>query len=517
MPRALFAIVGFAALTTHVVPRSTIAAGRPNIVIILADDMGYGDVGCFNPASRIPTPHIDRLATEGRRFTDAHSADSVCTPSRYGLLTGRYCWRTRLKRTVLFNYEPPLIEPTRTTIASMLQKQGYQTAMIGKWHLGLGFATKPGREVDFDRPMPWHGGPEPDRSISESIDFEAPVTGGPTDLGFDEAFFTAGCSTDQEPFCFVENSRCLDMQGSSYRHPTGSWRSGMTATSWLNETVDVTFTEKAVDFIDRATQPGKPPFFLYLALSAPHSPHLIPSFARGQSQAGVRGDMVWLVDWSVGRVTRALDRAGANENTLIIVTSDNGPLKGSLEPGAPEGTAVISNGHKSAGEWRGYKGQVFEGGHRVPFVARWPSKVPSGSTSQQPICLVDMLATLADVVDAKLPPDCAEDSHNITSAFGASNRNLISRPIIHHSGGGAFALRKDRWKIIFGQGKQRVRPSDTTGYLFDLSADPHETTDLWYQQPGTVREMSASMSAFQSNGRSVAERATPKEKASRDQ
>ena len=178
---------------------------NPNIVLVFADDLGYGDIGCYNPESRIPTPNIDRLAEEGIRFTDAHSADSVCTPSRYGLLTGRYSWRGKLRTGVLFNWEPPLIEQSRMTLASLLKKNDYRTAISGKWHLGLGFKTKPGKEVDFEVPLPWPGGPEPDRAISESIDLSAPVFGGPEDLGFDKAFYTAGCSTDQEPFCFIEN------------------------------------------------------------------------------------------------------------------------------------------------------------------------------------------------------------------------------------------------------------------------------------------------------------------------
>jgi arylsulfatase A-like enzyme len=196
------------------------AKDRPNIVLIFADDLGYGDIGCYNSESRIPTPHVDRLADEGIHFTDAHSADSVCTPSRYGLLTGRYSWRGKLKHGVLFNWEPPLIETSRTTIASLLKMNGYRTAISGKWHLGLGFTAKPGKEVNFQDPLPWPGGPEPDRVISESIDLSAPVFGGPEELGFDKAFYTAGCSTDQEPFCFIENTVMLSMESASYRNPS---------------------------------------------------------------------------------------------------------------------------------------------------------------------------------------------------------------------------------------------------------------------------------------------------------
>ncbi len=331
-------------------------ADRPNIVFIMADDMGYGDVGCYNEESRIRTPNMDRLATQGIRLTDAHSADSVCTPSRYGLLTGRYCWRTPLKRAVLFNYEPPLIETGRMTLASLLKGKGYRTAISGKWHLGLGFTAKPGRTVNFDAPLPWAPGPLPDRVVSESIDFSVPVFGGPEELGFDETFYTAGCSTDQEPFCFIENGRFRNMSEATYRNPAGSWRSGMATPDWVNETVDVQATQWALRFIENAhkARPDQP-FFLYLPLSSPHSPHVTTDFAIGKSEAGVRGDMVWLVDWSVGKIMTKLKALGVANNTLLIVTSDNGPLRGSLEPGAREGTAQITNGHLAAGQLRGTK------------------------------------------------------------------------------------------------------------------------------------------------------------------
>ncbi len=460
----------------------------PNIVLILADDMGYGDVVTYNAESRIPTPNMDRLASHGIHFTDMHSADSVCTPSRYGLLTGRYCWRTRLQRTVLFNYEPPLIEPGRLTLASLLKRKGYWTGMFGKWHLGLNFAVKDSRQVDFDRPLPWYAGPDPDPEVGASIDFSTPVSGGPTDLGFDEAFYTAGCSTDQEPFCFIRNGTFLGMENATYRHPAGSWRSGMTAEKWVNETVDVHFTQEATEFIDRVHEANREkPFFVYLALSAPHSPHLVPRFAAGQSDAGVRGDMVWLVDWAVGRVMAALQERGLSENTLLIVTSDNGPLRGSLEPGAPERTATVSNGHRSAGELRGFKGRVYEGGHRVPFIASWPHRIPPGTVSNQPMSLVDLPATVAAIIGEEFPSDAAEDSFNMLAALEGSETSAPMRPaIVHHSGGGAFGLRDGRWKIVFGRGQERVQTTEGTGYLFDLQADPRETTDVWDEHPEVI-------------------------------
>jgi len=488
------------AILVVVLPSMAVAADSrpPNIIVILADDMGYGDVGCYNPDSKIPTPNMDRLAAEGIRFTDAHSADSVCTPSRYALLTGRYCWRSDLKRGVLFNYEPPLIEKGRTTIASFLRDAGYATAMVGKWHLGLGFKAKPGRQVDFDRPLPWPGGPLPDREIGESIDFTAKATGGPCDHGFDYAFYTAGCSTDQEPFCFIENGRFLGMENASYRHPAGSWRSGMAAADWVNETVDVTFTDRAIDFIDkRQAKSPEQPFFLYLALSAPHSPHLIPDFARGKSDAGVRGDMVWLVDWSVGRIMQTLAKHKIADRTLLIVTSDNGPLAGSLLPGAPERTAKISGDHSSAGPLRGYKGWIYEGGHRVPMIARLPGKIPASVTSDFPVCQIDLLKTFGSLVGKQLPDGAGEDSSDILQVLcNQTPKNLKRLPIIHHTNFGTFALREEKWKIVFGQGAHRVRPSDQRGYLFNMEVDPHETTDLWLRHPEVVEQLTEMMDKY---------------------
>ncbi len=493
---ALVALLGLFAIapTAH-------GDDRPNIIFIMADDMGYGDVSCYSEQSRIPTPNIDRLATQGIRLTDAHSADSVCTPSRYGLLTGRYCWRTPLKRAVLFNYEPPLIEKGRMTLASLLKGKGYRTAISGKWHLGLGFTAKPGREVDFDAPLPWSPGPLPDRTVSESIDFSVPVFGGPEALGFDEAFYTAGCSTDQEPFCFIENRRFLNMSNATYRQPTGSWRSGMASPDWDNDTVDVQATQWALKFIERTNQSDhEQPFFLYMPLSSPHSPHVTADFAIGKSEAGVRGDMVWLVDWSVGKIMAKLDELGIADNTLLIVTSDNGPLAGSLEPGAPERTARVTNGHLAAGKLRGTKAQIWEGGHRVPFIARWPCNIPQGKVIDEPICLTDMLATFAALVGEELPESSGEDSFNRMPVL--LGREMNTRHVMVHHASTVFALRSGKWKIIFGVGEKRLKPAEGQGYLFDMQADPYETNDLWNQEPEVVAELTKQFELIQKHGRS---------------
>lgn len=493
-------------------PAAPPAPPRPNIVVILADDLGYGDVGCYNPASRIPTPHMDRLAAEGVRLTDAHAASAVCTPSRYALLTGRYCWRTPLQRRVLYNYEPPLIEQGRLTLASLLKGHGYRTACFGKWHLGLWFTASGGAPLSLTRRLPWDGGPLPDRSLSERIDFAQPVGGGPTALGFDEAFYTAGCSTDQEPYCFIEGDRCLGMEHAVYRRPYGSWRSGMTAADWDNETVDLAFTERAVAFIDRQSR-QRHPFFLYLPLSAPHSPHLPPELVRGASAAGPRGDQVALVDWCVGRVAEALQRGGVAADTLLIVTSDNGPLIGSTPlPGDPEGTARRDGDHRSAGDLRGYKAMIYDGGHREPFIARWPGAIAAGTESDALVCLSDLLATCAAVVGAELPEDAGEDSCNVLPVLTGKETAPAASPrrdLIHHSGGGVFALRSDdgrgRWKMIFecaGDGRGGPLPG-STGQLYDLSRDLGETNNLWYRHPEMVRGLIARLSAQRGASRSV--------------
>lgn len=481
------------------------SAPPPNIVIVLADDMGYGDLGCYNAGSKIPTPNMDRLAREGIRFTDAHSASAVCTPSRYALLTGRYCWRTRLKYGVLFNYEPPLIEPGRATIASLLKSRGYATAITGKWHLGLNFPTLPGRRVDFGKPLPWYPGPDPDRAVGEAIDFSKSVSGGPEDLGFDHAFYTAGCATDQEPYCFIENRHFQKMENASYRRPERSIRFGMASPDWRNERVDPAFADKAAAFIETAATKDNP-FFLYLPLSSPHSPHFVPEFAEGKSRAGWRGDLVWLVDSIVGQVDDALRKSGAAENTLLIVTSDNGPLAGSLKPGEREGAAKPDYGHESAGELRGFKAKIHEGGHRVPFIARWPGRIPTGETSDERIGLNDMLATLAAITGQDLPRGAGEDSFNVLPALlGGELDAGIRPPLIQHAGRGAFAIRDGDWKLILIKPRKPGIEArwNTAGELFDLARDPGETTNLWAKRPRKVAELSAALKRIEKGEPSV--------------
>ncbi len=495
--------------------------GKPNIVFIMADDMGYGDVGCYNAESKIPTPHMDRLAREGVRFTDAHSPSAVCTPTRYGVLTGRYCWRSPLKRGVLYNYEHPLIPPERLTVASLLKQHGYATACIGKWHLGLGWSAKPGTRVDFRRPLPWPGG-SPSAAFEAKIDFARPITGGPNALGFDYFFGTSGCSSAQPPYCFIENGRVIGTPSVRKGRAPGS-RAGLKVPGWKHKDADPTFAKKAVEFIGKHQKesPGKP-FFLYLAPSAPHEPAIwpvVPDFVKGKSKAGPRGDLVVLVDRMVGQVLDALDRHKLADHTLVIVTSDNGALPGHsarVDGRKPWDTY----GHKSCGDWRGYKSHIWEGGHREPFIARWPGRIEPRTVCDEPIELTDLLATVAAILGAELPDDAGEDSYNILPALlgdpsaGLRAGKPIRKALIHHSVFGVFSIRQGRWKLIVGTESSGGWPPPrgtgpkpgAPGQLYDIAADPGETRNLWRERQDIVKRLAALLAKYKRGGRSAPRR-----------
>lgn len=465
----------------------------PNIVFIMADDMGYGDPGCYG-ATKIPTPNMDRLAEDGVRCTDAHSASAVCTPSRYAVVTGRYCWRSRLQKWVLWGFEPPLVEPERPTVASLLKQSGYATAAIGKWHLGLGWTTKDGR------PAATLSEEEQHALDTSDIDFGQPITGGPNALGFDYFFGITG-SLDMTPYCFIEDDRTVGIPSLEKDPCNPQQRPGLMVPGWRDELVDQTFAEKAVDFIEH--QPAQQPFFLYLTPSAPHRPCVPPDFIAGRSQAGLRGDMVAMVDWMVGEVMAALDRRGASDNTLLIVTSDNGARL----------TCYDGNdyGHKSCGDLRGQKADIWDGGHREPFIARWPARIPPGTTSAETICLVDLMATCAAIVGAPLPDNAGEDSFDILPTLLGQSAETDARPaLVHHSGDGMFSLRQGPWKLILGLGsggfskpaRAEPEPGGPEGQLYNLDQDPAETDDLWAQRPDIVESMTTVLVSYREQGRS---------------
>lgn len=458
---------------------------KPNIVYILADDLGYGDPGCYNPQSKIPTPHMDQLAEEGMRFTDAHSPSAVCTPTRYGILTGRYSWRTRLKSGVLWGYSRPLISEDRMTVASYLKDKGYHTGAIGKWHLGLGWGLK-----DPSQGL-WENTDESEMQYSgENIDYTKPIEGGPTDRGFDY-FYGIPASLDMDPYVYVENDKVVqhpsDRTPGSTRDSLGFWREGPISPDFTFEGVLPTITDKAVAFIENhGSHNGNQPFFLYFPLNAPHTPWVPVDEVRGTTNVGKYGDFVYQVDQTVGKVLEALEKQGLKENTLIIFTSDNG----SHEDHIPE-----ASGHDANGPLKGQKADIWEGGHRVPFVARWPGHIPAGSLSDQTVALSDLLATVAAIFDEELPEDAGEDSKNILPALTGDNLDdPLHQTTIHHSLDGMFALRMGDWKLIEGRGSGgftdpgRIEPGEgePEGQLYNMAGDLSEQNNLWNQKEQLV-------------------------------
>jgi arylsulfatase A len=460
---------------------SAFAAPRlPNIIYVLADDLGWGDLRCYNPDSAIPTPHADRLASQGVRFTDMHSPSSVCTPTRYGILTGRYCWRTQLKKGVLWGYSPNLIEPGRLTVPGMLKRQGYYTAGVGKWHLGLGNAEK--------------------------VDYAKPLKPGPCDHGFDY-YFGIPASLDMDPYLYFENDRTVEQPTSEtpgQDKPRGVfWRKGPIAPGFDIEQVLPTLTSKAETIIRERAGKAQP-LFLYLPLTGPHTPWMPLKQNQGRSKAGIYGDFVTQVDDTLGRILKAVDDAGAASNTLVIFTSDNGA------DWKEEDKAKFA--HRSNANWRGEKADVWDGGHRVPFLARWPGQVPKGSVSSQLGCLTDLMGTSAAISGFSLPRDAGEDSFNLLPAYRGTARRPIRDAIVHHSSEGVFCIREGSWKLVLGLGSGgfsvpkfiKPTPGGPQGQLYNLKDDPGETTNLWLEKPEMVRKLSALLERYQNQGYSRA-------------
>jgi len=456
--------------------------GNPNIIYIMADDMGYGDLSCYG-ATKIQTPHIDGIASQGIRFTDAHSSSAVCTPSRYSVLTGRYCWRTRLKKRVLGGFGAPLIEPERMTVASMLKRHGYHTAAVGKWHLGLDWITQRGEKLASSDFIAW-------AMDGFDVDYTQPLEGGPTERGYDYSFCIAG-SLDMPPYCFIENDKTVGVPSVEKSPYNPQQRRGLMVEGWQDDQVDVTFARKAVAFVEEhVKERPEQPFFLYLTPSAPHRPCVPPPFVQGKSQAGLRGDSVVLVDWMVGEVLKVLKRLEVEENTLMLFTSDNG--------GRLTDFYGLDWGHKANGDLRGQKGDIFDGGHREPLVAMWPDRIKPQSTSDELVCLMDLMATCAAIVGEDLPAGAAEDSRNILPALlGGPLSEPLRESVVHHSIDGMFSLRRGDWKLIEGTGsggfsepaRYDPGPDDPRGQLYNIAADGRETLNLWAAKPEVVREL----------------------------
>ena len=485
---------------------------KPNIVFILADDLGYGDVGCYNPEAKAPTPNIDRLAREGMRFTDAHSPSTVCTPTRYSLLTGRMAFRNGMKGVFTGAGGPCLIKEDRLTIAGMLRDQGYTTAMFGKWHIGLTFYDKDGK------PITKNG-----LEAVKRIDYSQPITGGPIDRGFDQFFGTACCPTTDWLYAYIDGdkipmppTRVVDRKPLP-KHPySRDNRPGMIAPGFDLEEVDMVFLQKSLEFLESHKQksPDKP-FFLFHSAQAVHLPSFAGRAFKGKTEAGPHGDFIFELDYVVGRLMSKLDQLGYGENTLVIFSSDNGPE-------VP--TAIDmrkTHKHDGARPWRGVKRDQWEGGHRVPFIARWPKNIKDGSTSKQTICLTDVIATCAALTGAKIPSNAAEDSYNILPALlGQVGDKPIREYTLHQTIKLDLAIRHGNWKYLDHRGsggnnygregewgmKQYALPErapDAPGQLYDLAKDPGETNNLYNDHPEIVKALKEKLDEYKSSGRSA--------------
>ena len=469
----------------------------PNIVYIVADDMGYGDVSCLNPESKIPTHHMDRLASEGMIFTDAHSGSAVCTPTRYGILTGRYSWRSRLASGVLWGYSRSLIPKNRLTVASLLKKHGYATACVGKWHLGWNWATTDGY-VFSDR----------SDETGESVDYTRPITGGPRTLGFDY-FFGIPASLDMLPYVYVENDLVVEPPTGTIEGAEGRrfYRGGPIAPGFKHEEVLPRCTQKAVEFIDKhAMTSSGAPFFLYFPLSAPHTPILPTEEFQGRTGIGSYGDFVVQCDNTVGAIMEALERHDMTANTLFIVTSDNG-----CSPMA-DFDDLASHGHHPSYHFRGYKADIFEGGHRIPFIARWPARISPGRVCDDTICLTDLMATVASILDFDLPAGAGEDSFSILPDLLGSAQNPVREATVHHSINGSFSIRQGKWKLEFCPGSggwsypqplEAERLGLPAIQLYDLSLDIGEQNNVIGEHPDVVGRLTELLIKYVTEGRST--------------
>jgi len=485
-PIRILAILILSLCAFPVARASDTPPATPNIVYILADDLGYGDVHCLNPQrGKIATPSIDRLATQGMSFTDAHSSSSVCTPTRYGILTGRYAWRTRLQGGVLFGLSKPLIAPDRFTVGKLLQQHGYHTACLGKWHLG----------------MDWPGGATDNPGANGvTVDYSLPIRNGPTTCGFDYFFGITG-SLDIPPFIWIENDRTLGAATTRKKLV----REGPAAPDFEAAEVLPTLVSKAREYIvQRAAE--KKPFFLYLPFNSPHAP-IVPTRAwQCKSGLGDYGDFVMETDWAVGEVLAALEKNGLADNTLVIFASDNGC---SPVAGIPK---LESQGHYPSAQFRGYKADIFDGGHRIPFIARWPGRIKAGTQSDQLICLNDLMATCAEILGDKLRDNAGEDSVSILPALLGTADKPLREAVVHHSINGSFAIRQGQWKLELcpdsgGWGEPRPGGKDAQGLppiqLYDMTQDVGERANVSKEHPEVVARLSALLEKYVTDGRST--------------
>jgi len=485
------------------------AGEKPNILLILADDLGYGDVSCYNDESKVVTANIDRLASEGMRFTDAHSASTVCTPTRYSVMTGRMEFRTGLPGVFTGAGGPCLIEESRLTLPQMLRRQGYTTACFGKWHIGLTFRDKEGRPIN-----------ENGLEAVRRIDYSRPISDAPIHRGFDYFFGTACCPCTDFLYAFIDGDR-IPVPPTKFldrthlpKHPySKDNRIGMIAPDFDLQEVDMLFLKKSLEFLEehKNKRPNKP-FFLFHSTQAVHLPSFAGKDFRGKTKAGPHGDFIFELDHIVGELMKGLKKNGFADNTLVIFTSDNGP----------EVTTVVNMRkdyhHDGARPWRGMKRDQWEGGHRVPFIARWPGKIKPGTVTDQTICQTDIMATCAAIVGVKLPNNAAEDSFNILPVLLGQDKGEPIRPYtLHQTISLALAIRRGPWKYLDHKGaggndydEPELRPyalpekaPDAPGQLYNLDEDPGETNNLYYEYPQIVKELKTQLDRYRKSGRSA--------------
>ena len=488
------------------------ASELPNILFILADDLGYGDVGCYNEESEIPTPNLDRLALQGMRFTDAHSPCTVCTPTRYSLMTGQMAFRVPGGGRVFTGAGgPSLIAPDRLTLPKMLRDKGYATACFGKWHIGLTFYDEDGEPIHKDG-----------LDAVKRIDYSRRITGGPVDCGFDQFFGTACCPTTDWLYAFIVGDRIptpptgqLD-RGPLPKHPyANDNRPGMIAPDFDLEEVDIKFLEKSQEFLENHVKHSPDqPFFLYHSAQAVHLPSFPGDQFKGKTNSGPHGDFIFELDFVVGELMETVKRLGLADSTIVIFSSDNGPEVPTVYH--------MRNDHQHDGArpWRGVKRDNWEGGHRVPLIVRWPGKVSAGSTSHQMTSLTDVMATVAEIVDTQLPAGAAEDSFSMLPALLGEDQEPIRPYILQQGFGGSryLAIRRGNWKYLAHKGsggnryeshrllKQYRLPDtapDAPGQLYDLQTDPGETKNLYFDHPEIVNELKSLLKASIESGRSA--------------
>ena len=474
---------------------------KPNIIYILADDLGIGDLSVYNENSKINTPHLDELSAQGMRFTDAHTSSSVCTPTRYGILTGRYNWRTPLKQFVTWGTSPMLIKEDRLTVADVLKQHGYLTAGIGKWHLGLNWTTKDGVK-DYE----YYKGID-DRYDFDRIDYSKPLERGAANLGFDYSYLLPA-SLNMPPYVYVENNKVVKMPNglsvqTNAQNSYATWIKGDISDDFDHEQVLPVFVQKSISFI-KENAGGDKPFFIYLPLPAPHNPILPIAPWAGKSNINPYADFVLMIDDLMGEIFKTIKESGIEENTLVIFTSDNG-----CAPNANFGV-LKAKGHNPNYIYNGAKGSYLEGGHRVPFIVKWPKVIKPNSVCNSTICTTDFMATCADLVGYQIKDNEAEDSYSMMPLFN-KNDGYQREVTIHHSKEGIFAIRKGDWKLIVSpnSGVNAAGKPDNSAkklpenILFNLKTDIGEKENVAEKYPEKVKELKELLIKQINDGRST--------------